>query len=87
MLSSLSESMKQLSETVSHIQGSMLTMEERYNQRFCKIEAFLENVVAPTVGPRALSLPSTASAAQNVSVPHRTNSATQLQQPQDGCAN
>lgn len=87
MLSSLSESMKQLSETVSHIQGSMLAMEERYNQRFCKIEAFLENVVAPTVGPRALSLPSTASAAQNVSVPHRTNSATQLQQPQDGCAN
>lgn len=88
MLSSLSESMKQLSETVSHIQGSMLSMEERYNQRFCKIEAFLENVVAPTVGQRALSLPSTASVGQNVRGPHRTNSATQLQQqPHDGCAN
>lgn len=75
MLSSLSESIKQLSETVSRIQGSMLATEEGYNQRFCKIESFLENVVAPVMGPRALPLPAT------------DNSTTQSQQQHDGRTN
>ena len=75
MLSSLSESIKQLSETVSRIQGSMLSTEEEYNQRFYKIESFLENVVAPGMGPRALPLQAT------------DNSTTQSQQQHDGRTN
>ncbi|KAL3184280.1 hypothetical protein MRX96_032085 [Rhipicephalus microplus] len=43
MLSFLSESVKQLNGTVYHLQCRMLTVEERYHKRFCKIEPFLEN--------------------------------------------
>ncbi|KAL1443682.1 hypothetical protein MTO96_045884 [Rhipicephalus appendiculatus] len=86
MLSSLSESMKQLSETVSHLQCSMLAMEERYHQRFRKIESFLENVATTTMGPRPLSLQATASVGDNVRASEMV-SATILQQPQDGHAN
>ncbi|KAL1441621.1 hypothetical protein MTO96_008580 [Rhipicephalus appendiculatus] len=86
MLSSLSESMKQLSETVSHLQCSMLAMEERYHQWFRKIESFLENVATTTMGPRPLSLQATASVGDNVRASEMV-SATILQQPQDGHAN
>lgn len=37
------------------LQTNLAAMEERYNQRCNKIEAFLENSVAPTIGPLATS--------------------------------
>ncbi|KAL1469488.1 hypothetical protein MTO96_041048 [Rhipicephalus appendiculatus] len=75
MLSSLSESIKQVNEMVSHMQGNMLATEERYNQRFSKIESFLENVVAPVVDPRALPLLATDNPTAQSSQQHdgRTN--------------
>lgn len=82
MLTTLSESVKQINERLTQFQSGIAAMEERTNQRFLKIEAYLNDTVVPALDPKA----------PNPLVQRtKSNSVTTLnntpQPKQDGCAN
>lgn len=53
MLTALSESVKQINERLTQFQSGISAMEERTNQRFLKIEAYLNDTVVPALAPTA----------------------------------
>ncbi|KAH6947293.1 hypothetical protein HPB50_018201 [Hyalomma asiaticum] len=82
MLTMLSDSVKHINDRLTQFHSAIAAMEERTNQRFCKIEAYLNDTVVPAFDPKAPPAVMQRTTSDGVST---LNNAPQSKQ--DGCAN